>query len=125
MTGKKRPKKIISDEEIEQTRKLLLKQIGEAAGLTTEEMEKRLRNLLRRSSVRDQDVEKVVVKALEKVKKQQRLKVTVELNEDLEQKFIILKKKFETKSNSQLLKKLITYAFQQLRDLKELTPDTA
>jgi hypothetical protein len=125
MTGKKRPKKIISDEEIEQTRKLLLKQIGEAAGLTTEEMEKRLRNLLRRSSVRDQDVEKVVVKALEKVKKQQRLKVTVELNEDLEQKFIILKKKFEAKSNSQLLKKLITYAFQQLRDLKELTPDTA
>jgi hypothetical protein len=125
MTGKKRPKKIISDEEIEQTRKLLLKQIGEAAGLTTGEMEKRLRNLLRRSSVRDQDVEKVVVKALEKVKKQQRLKVTVELNEDLEQKFIILKKKFEAKSNSQLLKKLITYAFQQLRDLKELTPDTA
>jgi hypothetical protein len=123
MTGKKRPKKIISDEEIEQTRKLLLKQIGEAAGLTTEEMEKRLRNLLRRSSVRDQDVEKVVVKALEKVKKQQRLKVTVELNEDLEQKFIILKKKFGAKSNSLLLKKLITYVFQQLGDLKETTTD--
>lgn len=113
---KKRGKKTISDEEIERSHRLLLEQVGEAAGLPVEEMEKRLEDLIKRSSIKGKEVEEAAIKALDKVRRKQQFKVTVALNRDLEQKFMFLKKKFNAKSNSQLLRNLIIETYQHMID---------
>jgi len=106
-----RRRKEISDEELKENFKEFLRQMGEAAGLSFEEMEKLWRDFIESSriSVKREDVKNSLYK-----KRSYTMKITVQLNRDEARIFNVLKSKFHSKTNSEALRIIIKEAYKSL-----------
>ena len=94
----------------------LLKQVGEKAGLSVEEMVRRYNEFLSQtatSSISDEELDRRVKDFLETISKGKRkearvaLKVTVTLSEDEAKKFFVIKEAIGAKSNAAVLREVL------------------
>jgi len=111
-----RKRRILTDEEILRRHTLLLKQMGEAAGLSQEEMEMRWNELIRRSTegleLATEQTSSVQSKRIEK--RRPVMKVTLSLKDTEVPMFESLKKKFNSKSNAEVFRRLLIEAYRGL-----------
>jgi DNA/RNA-binding domain of Phe-tRNA-synthetase-like protein len=111
MTRKRKP---LTDEEMEQRHRLFLEQMAEASGLSPDEMERRWKDFLQRSDIDLERAESAGLKALQRIKKKEPLKITASLDSALAPKFKVVKERMGSKSNSEVIRRLIIEAYQRL-----------
>ncbi|MCJ7422650.1 hypothetical protein MUP01_00045 [Candidatus Bathyarchaeota archaeon] len=104
------------DKEEEDNLTLLMKQVGERAGLTLEEMRSRYNQFLSQTaklSITDEELDKKTREFLETISKGRKkktkpaLKVTVAFNDEEAKRFYAIKGILGAKSNAAVLRKLL------------------
>lgn len=99
-------------EQVDPSQRQLFEEMGRAAGLSPEEMQKRWGQFIDRSSALSRPAPAIQAghEKPEASPRRDTLKVTVSLKPDLASKLAILKERWGLKSNSEVLRRLLTRA---------------